>query len=171
MERENAWKTYGEKEKKELDELNKGYIEFLSTGKTERECVKEIIRQAEESGYRNLDDVIKEGKKPEKGGYFDDTISKRVPKFLWIMIIILGSIGVLAIICVFPYKEEIQENETPIVKEEHTDSAEQISSKDENNNSSKSDQPILRAICSCQFLTLCFFTGLTFCKCTKLNNY
>ena len=50
MERENAWKTYGEKEKKELDELNKGYIEFLSTGKTERECVKEIIRQAEESG-------------------------------------------------------------------------------------------------------------------------
>lgn len=115
--------------------------------------------------------INKEGKKPEKGGYFDDTISKRVPKFLWIMIIILGSIGVLAIICVFPYKEEIQENETPIVKEEHTDSAEQISSKDENNNSSKSDQPILRAICSCQFLTLCSFTGLTFCKCTKLNNY
>ena len=57
MERENAWKTYGEKEKKELNELNKGYIEFLSTGKTERECVKEIIRQAEEAGYRNHDDV------------------------------------------------------------------------------------------------------------------
>ena len=73
----------------------------------------------------------------------------------------------------FPVIKEmlIQENETPIVKEEHTDSAEQISSKDENNNSSKSDQPILRAICSCQFLTLCSFTGLTFCKCTKLNNY
>ena len=65
MERENAWKTYGKKEIEELEKLNRDYIEFLSTGKTERECVKEIIRQAEEAGYRNIDEVIKEGKKPE----------------------------------------------------------------------------------------------------------
>ena len=63
--RENAWKTYGKKEIEELEKLNRDYIEFLSTGKTERECVKEIIRQAEEAGYRNIDEVIKEGKKPE----------------------------------------------------------------------------------------------------------
>lgn len=82
MERENAWKTYGEKEKKELDELNKGYIEFLSTGKTERECVKEIIRQAEEAGYRNLDDVIKEGKKPEyKDKFYAVCMNKTVALF------------------------------------------------------------------------------------------
>ena len=65
MERENAWKTYGKKEIEELEKLNRDYIEFLSTGKTERECVKEIIRQAEEAGYRNIDEVIKEGKKTE----------------------------------------------------------------------------------------------------------
>ena len=39
MERENAWKTYKEKDKKELEQLNGDYIEFLSVGKTERECV------------------------------------------------------------------------------------------------------------------------------------
>ena len=43
MERENAWKTYGKKEIEELEKLNRDYIEFLSTGKTERECVKANI--------------------------------------------------------------------------------------------------------------------------------
>ena len=65
MERENAWKTYGKKERRELEKLNKDYIDFLSVGKTERECVKEIIKQAEKAGYKNLDDMIKEGKKPK----------------------------------------------------------------------------------------------------------
>lgn len=34
MERINAWKTYENKDKKELEQLNQDYIEFLSVGKT-----------------------------------------------------------------------------------------------------------------------------------------
>ena len=55
MERKNAWKSYDENNKKELEILCKEYREFLSAGKTERECVKQIIAQAESAGYRNLD--------------------------------------------------------------------------------------------------------------------
>ena len=47
MERKNAWKSYDENNKKELEILCKEYREFLSAGKTERECVKEILKEAE----------------------------------------------------------------------------------------------------------------------------
>ena len=46
MERQNAWKTYDDKALKELDKLCDGYRDFLSDGKTERECVKLIIKAA-----------------------------------------------------------------------------------------------------------------------------
>ena len=32
-----------------------GYKEFLNTGKTERECVKEAVRMLKEAGYRLFD--------------------------------------------------------------------------------------------------------------------
>ena len=67
MERINAWKTYENKDKKELEQLNQDYIEFLSVGKTERECVKETIRQAEQNGYQPLEEVLKKGEKLQKG--------------------------------------------------------------------------------------------------------
>ena len=54
MKEKNLWLTY---EAGELDALEKvcgDYRAFLDAGKTERECVTEIIRQAEEKGYRNL---------------------------------------------------------------------------------------------------------------------
>ncbi len=54
MKEKNLWLTY---EADELDVLEKvcgDYRAFLDAGKTERECVTEIIRQAEEKGYRNL---------------------------------------------------------------------------------------------------------------------
>ena len=82
MERENAWKTYGKKERRELEKLNKDYIDFLSVGKTERECVKEIIKQAEKAGYKNLDDMIKEGKKPKyKDKIYSVCMNKTVALF------------------------------------------------------------------------------------------
>lgn len=67
MERKNAWKTYGKKDRKDLEKLNKDYIRFLSVGKTERECVRETIRQAEEAGYQSLEQVLEKGK-PLKTG-------------------------------------------------------------------------------------------------------
>ena len=67
MERKNAWKSYDEKNKKELELLCKEYREFLSKGKTERECVKQIIAQAESAGYRDLDVYLKSGEKLKCG--------------------------------------------------------------------------------------------------------
>ena len=69
MERENAWKIYKKKDKKELEQLNGDYIEFLSVGKTERECVRETIRQAEEKGYQSLKSVLKKGQKLVLAGF------------------------------------------------------------------------------------------------------
>ncbi len=59
MERKNAWLSYSEADEKELEETCASYRVFLNNGKTERECVDEIIRRAEEQGYRNLEEVIK----------------------------------------------------------------------------------------------------------------
>ena len=45
MAQKNAWNKYKKDEIKELESLCKDYREFLDNGKTERECVKEIVRQ------------------------------------------------------------------------------------------------------------------------------
>ena len=67
MERKNAWNTYGKREISELEELNSNYIDFLSDCKTERECVKETVRQAREKGYKSLDEVIEKGQPLKQG--------------------------------------------------------------------------------------------------------
>lgn len=67
MERENAWKSYKQKQLKELEILCKEYRSFLDNGKTERECVKEAIKLAEDAGYKNLDNVIKKKQKLKSG--------------------------------------------------------------------------------------------------------
>ena len=66
-EKASVWSGYGKKEKKELEELNKGYIEFLSNCKTERESAAEAVRQAEAAGYRDLQDFIKNGETIQPG--------------------------------------------------------------------------------------------------------
>ena len=67
MERKNAWNTYGKSEISELEELNSNYIDFLSDCKTERECVKETVRQAREKGYKSLEEVIEKGQPLKQG--------------------------------------------------------------------------------------------------------
>lgn len=61
MERPNAWKSYGEKQLQELEALCAEYRQFLDKGKTERECAVLTVEMAEAAGYKNLDDVIKNG--------------------------------------------------------------------------------------------------------------
>lgn len=67
MERKNAWNTYGKREISELEELNSNYIDFLSDCKTERECVKETVRQAREKGCKSLEEVIEKGQPLKQG--------------------------------------------------------------------------------------------------------
>lgn len=67
MERPNAWKSYTKKQIKELEKLNKHYRAFLSDCKTERECVKEIVKQAEAAGYVNLEEILAKDKSVKAG--------------------------------------------------------------------------------------------------------
>ena len=67
MERRNAWKSYDKKEIKELEQLCKGYRKFLDNGKTERECVKEIVTMAKGAGYVDIEELLKSKKKIKKG--------------------------------------------------------------------------------------------------------
>lgn len=53
----NLWEVYTEEQLGELESLSLGYKNFLDTGKTERECITEIIRQAEAAGYKALSDA------------------------------------------------------------------------------------------------------------------
>ena len=61
MERKNAWHEYTEQQLQEIDTLATKYRHFLDYGKTERECVGQIVAAAEAAGYRNMDSIIKEG--------------------------------------------------------------------------------------------------------------
>ena len=55
----NAWLKYNQLEKKQIFDFCEGYKNYLSVGKTERECIHEAVRLAEQKGYKNLNDVIK----------------------------------------------------------------------------------------------------------------
>lgn len=57
----SVWSKYIDSDKIELEKLNAGYINFLSTCKTERESVSFAIEEAKKAGYKNLEDVIKNG--------------------------------------------------------------------------------------------------------------
>ena len=67
MNRANAWTTYEEADLKALEELCKEYKDFLSNGKTERECVAQSIELAEKAGYQDLEELIK-NQTPLKAG-------------------------------------------------------------------------------------------------------
>ena len=63
----SVWLKYTAEEKAALEDLSRGYIDFLSDCKTERESVIEVVRAAKEAGYRDLADVIKGGEKLQPG--------------------------------------------------------------------------------------------------------
>ena len=67
MERPNAWKSYDEKAVAELMAVGERYKDYLTYGKTERECVDKTIEIVEAQGYQNLDAVIAEGKAVQPG--------------------------------------------------------------------------------------------------------
>lgn len=60
MERENAWKSYTDQDKSELNELCEGYKSFLSQCKTERLATKRAIELASAAGYAPLAEAIAE---------------------------------------------------------------------------------------------------------------
>ena len=67
MERKNAWLSYGESDEKKMEKLAKDYRAFLDAGKTERECVTELVREAEANGYVSLEAKQAAGEKIQPG--------------------------------------------------------------------------------------------------------
>ena len=67
MEKVNAWTAYDEAQLAQLEELNAEYMDFLSRGKTERECAVLTVEMAEAAGYRNLEEVIAKGERLKAG--------------------------------------------------------------------------------------------------------
>ena len=65
MKTENAWKKYADKT--EVFAFSEAYKEFISSCKTERECVTEMVQQAEKVGYRNLDEIVEKGETLKAG--------------------------------------------------------------------------------------------------------
>ncbi len=67
MERKTAWEKYDKKTLKSVFGLAEDYRKFISSCKTERECVAEVIREAEKEGYRDLNNIIESGKTLKAG--------------------------------------------------------------------------------------------------------
>ena len=67
METSNAWEKYNAKQLKELEKVNASYRDFLTNGKTERECTSLIINRIEDEGYVELSKLIKANKKIKVG--------------------------------------------------------------------------------------------------------
>ena len=67
MEQKNTWETYNAKQLKEVDAFAREYMVFLDNGKTERECIDQIVNTVEAAGYQELEALIKDGKKLKAG--------------------------------------------------------------------------------------------------------
>ena len=63
MEYRNTWERYSEAQLQDVDVLSQEYMEFLNNGKTERECIDQIVNLIEEKGYRELEAVMESGDK------------------------------------------------------------------------------------------------------------
>ena len=67
MNEKTVWESYTEEDKKKVYDFCEEYRTFLSKCKTERECVKEILKEAEAKGYRSLKEVHRSGEKLQAG--------------------------------------------------------------------------------------------------------
>lgn len=67
MQPKNAWKSYSEEELQQVNELATGYIDFISTCKTERECADKALEMARQAGYISLEEARAQGKKLTAG--------------------------------------------------------------------------------------------------------
>ena len=63
----NLWQNYSDEEKKSVFEFSDEYREFISQCKTERECVKFTVEEAEKRGFKSLDYLIKNNIKLNPG--------------------------------------------------------------------------------------------------------
>ena len=85
MENKTLWNDYSQSDLKKLNALCDSYKIFLSKAKTERLCVSESIKEAEKAGFKDLEKLIKAGKKLKAGDKFYAQYMKKT--------LLLGIIG------------------------------------------------------------------------------
>ena len=67
MERKNAWAKYDEAGMEKIEAFAKNYCAFLDHGKTERECVAQAVKAAQDAGFIDLKQATKEGRRLTAG--------------------------------------------------------------------------------------------------------
>ncbi|MBD5550578.1 MAG: aminopeptidase [Lachnospiraceae bacterium] len=67
MEHKNTWLLYDEKQVEKAYDFAEGYKAFLNRGKTERECIDEIVGEIEKAGFVELEEAISEKKELKAG--------------------------------------------------------------------------------------------------------
>ena len=75
-----AWNNYDTEQMQQLQQLADQYKQFLNSGKTERECARETVRQAEAAGYVDLQDVLG-GRAPMQNKVYAVSMDKTVALF------------------------------------------------------------------------------------------
>lgn len=76
MERRNAWKTYTAEQKKALDALCESYKEYITNGKTERECTVISLGAAKAAGFVSLEEAMKKGELKAGDKVYADNMGK-----------------------------------------------------------------------------------------------
>ena len=83
MEKKNAWEKYPEGKREEVYAFGERYKAFISSCKTERECVSEMIAQAREAGFEDLKAVLESGRKIQAGDkLYADNMGKALALFV-----------------------------------------------------------------------------------------
>ena len=67
MEHKNVWEKYDDSQLEKVNILADNYRKFLDNGKTERECIDQIVNRIEKEGYVELESLIKENKSLKAG--------------------------------------------------------------------------------------------------------
>lgn len=67
MYRKNAWEKYTKEDREKVMDFSEGYKKFLSEGKTERACVRLSLELAKSRGFRDLDEIRKNGERLKPG--------------------------------------------------------------------------------------------------------
>lgn len=65
--RNNVWEKFSEQDRTDAFEFCKEYIDFLNICKTEREHIEYSVREATTKGFVDIDEIMRSGKKLEKG--------------------------------------------------------------------------------------------------------
>jgi aspartyl aminopeptidase len=79
-----AWDKYAEEDMNNVFSLSKRYIDFMSNCKTERECIKDLVKKAEQKGFKSLSELAAKGEQLKVG---DKVYAYRRDKILALFVV------------------------------------------------------------------------------------